>query len=214
MAALRQQHQPAGTLPHLADASGRRGDGAHEHRLDGIDDGHHRPCLFEMLDDAVEVVLGQHHQAIALDAKALRPQLQLLHRLLARHVEHGAIGAGDLAGQLQQQGRLADARVATNQHQRARYDAATQHLVELSHAEPEPIGLGKTDLRQRHRLRAGNAHVASARARRGLGSHLFLDVTIPVPALRTPTDPFRRLVAALLAGEDRARPLRRLHVRP
>ena len=114
VAAFRQQHQPASALAHLADAAGCRGNVAHEDRLDGVDDGHHRPRLFEVLDDTVEVVLGQHHQSIALDAKALRPQLQLLHRLLARHVEHGPIGSRHLARQLQQQGRLADAGVTTN----------------------------------------------------------------------------------------------------
>src|SRR5207248_1054403 len=129
VAAFRQQHQPASALAHLADAAGCRGNVAHEDRLDGVDDGHHRPRLFEVLDDTVEVVLGQHHQSIALDAKALRPG---------------------------------------------------------------------------HRLGGGNADPASAAARRRFGSHLLLDVTVPVAAFGTATQPFRGLVAALLASEDRA----------
>src|ERR1700730_10756447 len=212
VAALGQQHQPAGALAHLAHAAGRRGDAAQEDRLDRIDGGHHRPSLFEMLHDAVEVVLGQHHKAVALDAKTLRPQLQLLDRLLARHVENRAVRAGHLAGELQQQGRLANAGIAADQHQGAGHDSAAQYLVELSHGEPEPVGLGKADLCQRHGLRARNADPPRARVRRRLRPDLFLDVTIPVAAFRTTADPFRRLVAALLAGEDRprARPHARL----
>src|SRR6266581_889088 len=137
VAALRQQHQPAGALAHLADAARCGGDVAHKHRLDRVDDGHHRPRLLELLDDPVEGILGQHHQPIALDAKALRPQL--------------------------------------------------------------------------HRLHGGNADPTSAGSRRRFGSNLLLDVAVPVAAFGTAAQPFRRLVAALLAGEDRARP--RFHAR-
>src|SRR5260370_38366060 len=68
VAALREQHQASGAFAHLAHASRRRGYATQEDGLDGVDDGHHGPRLLEMLDDAVEVVFGQHHQAVALDA--------------------------------------------------------------------------------------------------------------------------------------------------
>jgi len=54
---------------------------------------------------------------------------------------------------------------------------------------------------------------AAGCASRRLRAHLLLDVRVPVATLRASAQPFRRLVAAFLAGEDRLQPLRRLHVR-
>src|SRR3984893_1733765 len=152
MTTLRQQHQPAGALPDLADAAGRRGDAAQKNRLDGVDDRHHRPRLFHTLDDAVQVVLGQDHEPVTLDAETLGSQLQLLDRLLTGDVEDRAVRARDLARQLQQHRRLSNPGIAPDQHQRPGNDAAPKHLVELSHPELEPVLLREPDLRQRHRL--------------------------------------------------------------
>src|SRR5207302_1845038 len=116
------------------------------------------------------------------------------------------------AGQLEYQRRFADARVSTNQHQRAWHDAASEHLVELSHGEAKAVGLGKAHLCQWHRLRARDADATSTGSRCRFDADLFLDVAVPVAAFGTATQPFRRLVAALLAGKDRAWP--RFHARP
>src|SRR5439155_16676728 len=106
----------------------------------------------------------------------------------------------------------------------ARDDAAAEHLVELSHRQSKSVRLRKAHLRQGHRLRGGNAHPTCAGSGRGFGSHLLLDVTVPVAAFGTAAQPFRGLVAALLASEDGAcsrfharnyrAGLRQLRVRP
>src|SRR5437899_3709808 len=207
VAALGEQHQASGAFPHLADAARRRGDAAHEDCLDGVDDRHHRPRLFEVLDDAVEVVFGQHYQPFALDAQPLRAQLQLLDRLFARDIQDRSIGARHLAGELEQERRLADPGVAADQHQRAGYDAAAQDLIELAHRQSQTVGLGEADLGQRHRLRRRDTDPACAsHARGGLRAYLLLDVGVPIATLGAAPYPLRGLVAALLAGEDRPRP--------
>ena len=214
VAAFGEQHQASGAFAHLADAARRRGDPTQEDGLDGIDDGHHRPRLFELLDDAIEVVFRQHHQAIALDAEPLRAQLELLDRFLARDIEDRSVGGGHLAGQLQEQRRLADPGIATHQYQRAGHDSAAQDLVELAHRQPEPVGLGKADLGQRHWLRRRDTDAACSTAMRGrLRPDLLLNVGVPVAALGAAPYPLRGLIAALLAGKDGARALERLHVR-
>jgi len=83
--------------------------------------------------DVFEVVLGQHHQAVARDAEALGPQLQLLHRLFPGDIEDWPKGGGDLAGELQQERRLADAGIPADQDQGTRDDPTTQDLVKLPH---------------------------------------------------------------------------------
>src|SRR5207245_2302464 len=180
VAALRQQHQSAGTFTDLAHAPWGGGDTAHEDGLDRVDDGHHRPGFLEMLDNAVQVVFGQHDQAFAVDTEALRTELELLDGLLAGHVEHRPVGARNLTGELEQQRRLANAGIATDQHQRAGHDAAAQYLVELPHGQLEPVGLGEADLRKRHRLRGRDRDSASAAPRRRLRPDLLLGVRVPV----------------------------------
>ena len=67
LAALGQKHQLSRALADLADASGRRGDAAHEHGLNGIDHRHHRPRGLQLPNDGLEVILCEHHQAVPFD---------------------------------------------------------------------------------------------------------------------------------------------------
>ena len=99
-----------------------------------------------MLHDAFQIVFRQDEEAIALDAQPLRPELELLHRLLAGDVEDRAVSARHLAGQLQEERRLADAGIASDQDQGTGDDAAAQHLVQLAHGEPEAVRLGEMNV--------------------------------------------------------------------
>ena len=64
-------------------------------------------------------------------AEALGPAAHLLPALFGRHVEHGAperrLGGEDL----EQQRAFADARLATEQRDRAGHEPATEHAIEL-----------------------------------------------------------------------------------
>ena len=71
---------------------------------------------------------------VAVDAEAARAQGDLLRRFLARHIERVHVG-GQGGEHLQQQGGLADSRVAADQHHRARDQPAAQHAVEFQQAD-------------------------------------------------------------------------------
>ena len=133
MGALGHQHQPPGAFAHLADAARRRAHPFQVDGLDGVDHRQHRTQLLQLLHDRLQVVLSQHQEAVAGDVQPLRPQLELLHRFLARNVDHRAEGAGDLVGQLQQERGLADPRVAADQDEGAGDYAPAQDLVQLAH---------------------------------------------------------------------------------
>ena len=61
-------------------------------------------------------------------------QPQLVHRLLARDVQHPPPGRRHRGRRLQHQRRLADAWIAADQHHRGRHQATAQHPVELGDA--------------------------------------------------------------------------------
>ena len=64
-------------------------------------------------------------------AQTIGAQLDLERALLARRVERRVSGALQPRGHLQQQRRLADARLAADEDHRARDDPAAEHEVEL-----------------------------------------------------------------------------------
>ena len=68
-------------------------------------------------------------------ADALGAQAHLLGRLLAGHEQHGALRA-DRAQHGRRQARLADARLAAEQHERPGHEPAAEHAVELGMPVP------------------------------------------------------------------------------
>ena len=159
----------------------------------------------DLLEDALERGLGHQVEPAALDAEPLAAQLDLALRLLARDVEHAAVGAAEQVRHLQQQRALADPRLAADQHQRARHDPAPEHAVELVDARGDARLLGVVDrvegLRARrrlaHELRVGTA---LARGRRRLLA--LLDEAVPLAAVGAAPEPLRALEPAGLAGEE------------
>ena len=90
---------------------------------------------------------------------------------------------------LQQQRGLADARLAADQHERARHDAAAQHAIELADAGRQPLGDDGVDVGVQLRARRSTARLyRSARllsaADRQPRDRALLDQRIPRAALR------------------------------
>ena len=125
-------------LAHLADAAGRRLELQREHRLHGVDDEQRRLDAADFLEDALDAGLGEQVQRRVADAETIAARLDLMLGLLARGIEHGADVCAKLRGRLQQQRRLADARLAAEQDERAGHDAAAEHAIELADAGRMP----------------------------------------------------------------------------
>ena len=153
-----------------------------------------------LLEDRLDVRLGQHQQRVLGDAEAVGAHLHLLGRFLAGDVERAAL-ARQLRQRLEDERRLADARIAADQDHRPRHDAAAQHAVELADAaRAAPLGRrGQAGDRLRRATLAGGASAALRR-----GREAFLDQRVPLAALGAATQPARRLRPAALADEDGA----------
>ena len=67
----------------------------------------------------------------AIAADAFGPHAHLGRGLLAADVEDLGAGPGRAGGDVEQQRRLADARLARDEHDRAGHEAAAEHAVEL-----------------------------------------------------------------------------------
>ena len=91
----------------------------------------------EVAEHGAEVGLGGQVEPLVQGADALGPQPHLAGRLLAAD-DQGRAGVGraggPLLGDVEQQGGLADAGLAGEQHHRAGHQAAAEHPVELGHA--------------------------------------------------------------------------------
>ena len=93
-------------------------------------------------------------------AEPARAQRDLLRRLLAGDVEHRPAGR-QRRERLQQQRRLADARVAADQHHAALDQAAAEHAVELVDERRQRAGTPRLHLFQRlHRRRRRERRIA------------------------------------------------------
>src|SRR5262249_48453120 len=118
---------------------------------------------------------------------------------LAGDVEHLHLRAQRIH-RLQQQRRLADARVAADQHDAAGDDAAAEHAVQLLEAGGRACDLRGVDLAQRgHRLAARERleTILAARAFRDA-----LDQRVPRAAVRAAPQPLGRRAAAFVAREE------------
>ena len=159
----------------------------------------------ELLEDALETRLGEQIQRRASDPEPLAARLHLMLGFLARAVEDRPDVARDVGRRLQQQRRLADARLAAEQHHRSRHDAAAEHAVKFADAGRQPRRRAHLDVGiQLGASAAGHQRaVAVAAGRRGrrLADALF-DQRVPRAAVSAASQPLGGLAAALLAHED------------
>ena len=111
--------------------------------------------------------------------------------------------AGELGRHLQQQGRLADAGIAADQHGGARHQAAAGDTVELGDAADQArrwlAGAGEADHRQR--LRPAAAATLAQAAGSGGRARYLLDDGVPLAAALAAPAPLRECGATALADE-------------
>ncbi len=213
---LRGEEQLRGRLPHLADAAGRRLELQREHRLHRVDDDQGGPQTRDLFEDPLEAGLRQQiERRPALvefrGAEPLSSGLDLMLGFLARAVQDRSGRVREVRGRLQQERRLADARLAADQDERSRHNAAAQHAIEFADAGGEARRYHRVDVfvQPRPGRRSERIPVARGRRRRAaartLGNRLLLDERVPRTAVRAAAKPFLRLRAAFLAGVDRLR---------
>jgi hypothetical protein len=110
-------------------------------------------------EDFFQLDFGLQLQLARLDIQAARTQRDLGAGFLAADIQH-LLQMRDVGQRLQQQGRLADTRIAADQHHAARHQAAAQHAVEFLDAGAEARHVDRLDVGQRqHRRRLRQALV-------------------------------------------------------
>ncbi len=132
-------------------------------------------------------------------AEPFSPELDLPGRLLAGDVENRQAPAGQFFEDLQEERRFPDAGIAPDQDRGAADDPAAQDAVQFGDPRPEPFPLvgrdGLDGLRNAVETDIGRT------GRIGVPDLLF-DETVPFAAGGAPAQPFRRLLAAILAEKQ------------
>src|SRR5215208_2564798 len=135
----------------------------------------------EPRDDVLDRGFGGKLDGGAGEPEALRAQPQLRHRFLAGNIDRPITGAPDGGGDLHQQRRLADPRIAAEQQHRATHKAAASNPVELGDAAGEPrrvVGFAGEGLEREQPPLARRA----AGHRRARGRRCFLGNGVPIAA--------------------------------
>ncbi len=134
-ARLRVAHEIERGGAHLRDRAGRCVQGGGPDRLDGIDgDDRGRGAGFERAEDVFDAGGGAERHARLCHAHPRGTHTHLRHRFFAGDVDRVAAGERVRRERLQDEGGLADARIAADQHCRARHQAAAADAVEFRNA--------------------------------------------------------------------------------
>ena len=142
------------------------------------------------------------------DAETIATRLDLMLGLFARRVEHGADRLREVRGGLQQQRRLADARLAAEEHERSGHDAAAEHAIEFADAgrrcdRPSTLQSPRTASRRASAIPASRSDAPCGAAPAAFERSLF-DERVPRAAIGARPCHFGACDAALLADEDRS----------
>jgi hypothetical protein len=194
VAGLGDPDQRGGDLLDLGDAAGHTLDTRGADRLDRVDDQQCGPGLLDVGEHGAEVGLGREVELVVDAAGAVGAQPHLARRLLAGDVERPVLEPRGLGGHLEQQGALADARLAREQYGGARHESATEHPVELGDPAAARTGLLDGDLADRDGSRRDRG------GRRTHGGGGCLRDRAPCLALAATADPLAGLPPALAAA--------------
>ena len=118
-------------LAHLRDRARRRADAIGVDGLDRVDQHQSGLELTPGGGEALDAGRGQEPQVAGHAAQSVGTQTNLRRALLTAHVEDGSALLLEVSGELEREGRLANARLAAEQDHRARDQTAAQHPVEL-----------------------------------------------------------------------------------
>ena len=201
---FRHKQQLRRGLAHLPDAPRRGLEFQREDRLHGVDDYEGRFDAGDLLQNPLEARLSEQIQRSIAHGQALAARLDLMFGFFPRAVEHRSGGSRHVGGCLQEQRRLADARLPAEQDERTGHDAAAEHAIEFDDASRETgmsfeLNLGV----QPRRSRLTRACVPVGRRRGALGRlRVLLDQRIPSSTIGAPPQPLRGLRAAVLTDKD------------
>ena len=165
--------------PHLIHITGQAFGPQTGQGLDRVKD--HQSRRFRPFQDGVHVFGlrgGQGKKIVVQKPQTGGPTPDLGQGFLPAHVHDLPAGGGHLPGHLQQQGRLADARLAAHQHSRARHQTFAEDAVQGFQAGAEHGGGRVRYVTQTHdRLGAPGKR----RARRGGNAHSLRLKAVPLP---------------------------------
>ena len=196
-------HQQAGAFAHLRNAARRARHVRTIHRLNGINNHIIRRKLFPAAFGGVHRVFAQHKQIFALDAQPPRTHFDLPHGFLARNIQNTRSSRCQMLRRLKQKRRFADARVASDQHQRTFHYTSTQYAIQLSNAGRCARGRFFRHLGKAHGARSRAGPLLDCLNRRGLCSlRCLLLQRVPCVAAGTFAHPARRFIAARAAYID------------
>jgi hypothetical protein len=144
VALLREPRELRRAFAHLRHAARRGRESFRVRGLDRVD--HHDFGRFrrDRRDDRFELHLGQHRYRRIDETEPLRAERHLLDRFLARDVERLFRGA-DRGHRLQEQRRLADARIAAQQDDPARHQSASSAHGRIPRGRWESAALLRVD---------------------------------------------------------------------
>ena len=197
-ALLRKPHQRRRALAQLLHRARARIGTAGLHGLNGIDHQQFGATLLAQSENGFQRVIADQRQLWRAQAQASRALRGLLRGFLARGIEHRS-GSTHSCGDLQQQRRLADARLAAQQADRTHAEPATKNTIELAHAQTQTHFESRIGL-QRHGHCGGTGRGTTGRVR----PHAYqARQRIPLAAMRALPLPFQRFATAGAAHVDR-----------
>ena len=131
-------------LANLGDRPRRRAELGRIERLHRVDHANVRPLPLERRADGLELGLGENLDPLCA-AEAGGAEFHLCCRLLPCD-EQGPALLRDCNQRREQQRRLADPRLAADEHERGRDEPAPEHPVELGNARRDALGLTCLDV--------------------------------------------------------------------
>ncbi len=205
-ARLREDGEPRRRVPYLRDGARRRRQVGRGDGLDRVDhEAGPRPRR-RRLEDPVDGGLREEVEAVHDRAETVRAQADLPRRLLGRDVEDLAGPRGKPCGDLQQERRLSDPRLAAEEDDGARDEAAAEHPVDVREPRQKPRRVGGVHIP--HPDDAGTRDDRGSLPRTDRPLRLSFDERVPAAALRAAAEPARALGVARRAREDAPRALR------
>ena len=193
------------TFPYLSNTAGGGVDLVGVDGLDGVQDHDVGPDLLGLLQNVLQIGLGQDVQMLSRHPQPLGAELELAAGFLARDVEHLAV-LSQRIGDLHEQGGLADAGFTRQKHYRACHQTAAQHAIQLrkSRVGADVGGKGQLSELGGSVLTAQSRHGGALRGLGVLGGGVddLLHKGIPFPAMGAFPQPLGGLGTAFAADVD------------
>jgi hypothetical protein len=181
---LCEAHQPRSALAHLSHISGRAFEIRGVQRLNGIDDEDIWPPRRGGRDDRLEIRFAQQLDVSRGLVQSVRAQAHLQRGFFARRVQRAPAAVLQSSGDLEEERRFPDSRLAADENHASRDDAAAEGKVEFGEPGFPARRVGPDDVAQSRRI----DHGPTAASRSPLstfrfprGGHLF-DQGVPLAA--------------------------------